>query len=84
MVTKAPDGKRIDQLERAGLVGRRQSQDDRRGFLISLMDEGSRVIHAAVTAHVNTHARPVTGLFERDQRQLDALLKAFLAGTEKK
>jgi DNA-binding MarR family transcriptional regulator len=84
MVTKAPDGKLIDQLEKAGLVGRRQSQDDRRGFLILLADKGARVIDAAVTAQVNTQGRPVSGLFERDQRQLDALLKAFLAGIEKK
>jgi DNA-binding MarR family transcriptional regulator len=84
MAIKAPGGKGIDQLEKAGLVGRRQSGDDRRSFLISLTDKGSRVIDAAVTAQVNAQARLVSGLFERDQRQLDALLKAFLAGTEKK
>jgi DNA-binding MarR family transcriptional regulator len=83
MVTSGTMTNRIDQLERAGLVERRQSQDDRRSFLISLTDKGFGVIDAAVTSHVNTQGRLVSGLLERDQRQLDALLKAFLAGIEK-
>jgi DNA-binding MarR family transcriptional regulator len=83
MVTSGTMTNRIDQLEKVGLVERRQSEDDRRSFLISLTDKGFGVIDAAVTAHVNTQGRLVSGLLERDQRQLDALLKAFLAGIEK-
>jgi DNA-binding MarR family transcriptional regulator len=83
MVIEVPDDKGIDRLEKAGRVGRRQSEDDRRSFLISLTDKGFGVIDAAVTAHVNTQGRLVSGLSKRDQRQLDALLKAFLAGIEK-
>ncbi len=82
MVTSGTMTNRIDQLEKAGLVERRQSADDRRSFLISLTDKGFSLIDAAVGAHVETQARLVSGLSKKDQRQLDALLKAFLAEFE--
>lgn len=82
MVTSGTMTNRIDQLEKAGLVERTQSQDDRRSFLISLTDKGFRVIDAAVTAHVETQTRLVSALTAAERRQLDALLKAFLADFE--
>ncbi|SMC14588.1 HTH-type transcriptional regulator MhqR [Roseovarius aestuarii] len=84
MVTSGTMTNRIDQLEKAGLVVRKQSDEDRRSFLISLTDEGFRVIDEAVTAHVETQARLVSGLSEEDREKLDALLKVFLAGFETK
>ena len=84
MVTSGTMTNRIDQLEKAGLVERKQSDEDRRSFLISLTDKGFRAIDAAVTAHVETQARLVSGLSKQDQQQLDSLLKAFLADFEKK
>lgn len=83
MVTSGTMTNRIDQLEKAGLVERRQSPDDRRSFLISLTDEGFRVIDAAVSDHVKTQEKLVSGLAARDRRQLDTLLKVFLADFEK-
>lgn len=83
MVTSGTMTNRIDQLEKAGLVERRQSPEDRRSFLISLTDEGFRVIDAAVADHVKTQEKLVSGLAAEDRQQLDALLKAFLADFEK-
>ena len=83
MVTSGTMTNRIDQLEKAGLVERKQSEEDRRSFVVSLTDEGYRVIDAAVTAHVETQGRLVSGLSKRDRRQLDSLLKAFLEDFEK-
>ena len=83
MVTSGTMTNRIDQLEKAGLVERRQSPEDRRSFLISLTDEGFGVIDAAVADHVKTQEKLVSGLAAEDRRQLDALLKAFLADFEK-
>jgi len=83
MVTSGTMTNRIDQLEKVGLVERKQSDEDRRSFLISLTDKGFRIIDAAVTDHVKTQQRLVSGLSEKDQRQLDALLKVFLADFEK-
>ncbi len=82
MVTSGTMTNRIDQLEKAGLVERSQSQDDRRSFLISLTDKGFRVIDAAVTDHVETQCRLVAGLSKPERRQLDALLKTFLKDVE--
>lgn len=81
MVTSGTMTNRIDQLEKAGLVERRQNEDDRRSFLISLTDKGFALIEDAVTAHVATQTRLVSGLSEHDQKELDALLKTFLATT---
>lgn len=82
MVTSGTMTNRIDQLEKAGLVERRQSDQDRRSFLISLTDEGFRVVDAAVTAHVATQTRLVSALAGTDQRELDGLLKALLGSFE--
>lgn len=82
MVTSGTMTNRIDQLEKAGLVRRVQNPDDGRGFLVSLTDKGFRVIDEAVAAHVTTQAKLVSGLSEKERRDLDALLKTFLAGLE--
>ena len=82
MVTSGTMTNRIDQLEKAGLVAREQSEEDRRSFLISLTDQGFEVIDAAVTAHVATQKRLVSGLSEQDRRQLNSLVKEFLADFE--
>lgn len=82
MVTSGTMTNRIDQLEKAGLVERTQSEEDRRSFLISLTGKGFDVIDTAVTAHVETQERLVSGLSERDQRQLNSLVKRFLADFE--
>lgn len=83
MVTSGTMTNRIDQLVKAGLVERNQSPDDRRSFLISLTDKGFRVIDAAVTAHVQTQEKLVSGLSKEDRRALDALLKSFLGNFER-
>lgn len=83
MVTSGTMTHRIDQLEKAGLVERNQSQDDRRSYLISLTDKGFYLIDAAVTDHVATQCRLVAGLSKQEQRQLDALLKRFLQDFER-
>lgn len=83
MVTSGTMTNRIDQLEKAGLVERKQSDADRRSFLISLTDKGFYVIDAAVTAHVENQARLVSGLSRQHQDQLDSLLKKFLAEFER-
>lgn len=82
MVTSGTMTNRIDQLEKAGLVERVRNPDDGRGFLISLTDDGFRVIDAAVAAHVATQEKLVAGLSKRERQDLDALLKTFLAEFE--
>ena len=54
MVTSGTMTNRIDQLEKAGLVERKQSPEDGRSFQVCLTDKGFAVIDEAVTAHVAT------------------------------
>jgi len=83
MVTSGTMTNRIDQLEKADLVERTKNPADGRGFLVFLTDKGFDVIDAAVTAHVKTQERLLSGLSEKDRKKLDALLKTFLADFEK-
>ena len=82
MVTSGTMTNRIDQLEKAGLVERKQSAEDGRSFQVRLTDKGFALIEEAVAAHVATQERLVSGLSPEDQRTLDGLLKSFLARVE--
>ena len=82
MVTSGTMTNRIDQLEKAGLVDRKQSPEDGRSFQVCLTDKGFSVIDEAVAAHVATQERLVSGLSAEEQRTLDDLLKSFLARVE--
>ena len=82
MVTSGTMTNRIDQLEKAGLVERIRNPDDGRGFLIALTKTGYEVIDAAVTAHVATQDKLVSGLSAADRKALNRLLKRFLADFE--
>ena len=82
MVTSGTMTHRIDQLEKAGLVERIRNPDDGRGFLIALTETGYGVIDAAVTAHVATQDKLVSGLSAADRKALNRLLKSFLADFE--
>ena len=50
MITSSGATKRLDRLERAGLITRRPDPGDRRGILIALTDEGRRMIDAVTGA----------------------------------
>lgn len=78
MVTSGTMTNRIDQLVKAGLVERKQSEEDKRSFLISLTDKGFELIDRAVADHVSNQHRLVSGLSDQEKQELDILLKGFL------
>jgi DNA-binding MarR family transcriptional regulator len=80
MITSGTLTNRIDQLEKAGLVTRAQSPEDRRVVIISLTPTGLATVEAAVTAHVETQKRLVSVLSDEERALLDVQLRAFLAG----
>ena len=82
MVTSGTMTNRIDQLQKTGYVERVQNPEDGRSFLISLTDKGFEVIDAAVTEHVATQERLVSGLSEKKREELNRLLKAFQSGLD--
>jgi len=77
MVTSGAITKRIDRLERAGLVTRTVSDADARSRRIALTDKGFRLVDDLIEKHVANEHRLVAGLSERDRSELARLLEAW-------
>lgn len=78
MVSSGTMTNRIDRLEAAGLVSLSVNPDDSRSFLIGLTDKGLALIDEVATAHVQTQAELLTGLTQKEQAALNALLSKAL------
>lgn len=79
MVTSGTMTNRIDQLVKENLVERIQNPQDKRSVLISLTEKGLRLIDEAVTDHVNTQARLVAPLSDKEFADLNNLLRSYLS-----
>lgn len=77
MVTSSAVTKRIDRLERAGLVTRTVSDHDARSRRIRLTGPGLELIDRLMPVHVANEQRLVSGLSERDRAQLAAILRRW-------
>jgi DNA-binding MarR family transcriptional regulator len=77
MVTSSAVTKRIDRLERAGLVTRTVSEEDARSRRIRLTDAGFDLDDRLMAVHVANEHRLVAGLSERDRSQLAAILRRW-------
>lgn len=77
MVTSGAITKRIDRLERAGLVTRTVSDADARSRRIALTAKGRRLVDDVLERHVANEHRLVAGLPARDRRELARLLEAW-------
>ncbi|MGW7444631.1 MarR family winged helix-turn-helix transcriptional regulator [Kitasatospora sp. NPDC054795] len=77
MVTTGAMTKRIDRLERAGLVTRRPAADDRRGRVVALTDAGRRLFDEAFTAHLRNEHRLLAHLSAEEAAALQGLLTAW-------
>lgn len=80
MLTSSGTTKRLDRLERLGLITREPDPGDRRGVLIALTDEGRRVVDATVAAHLDNERRLLAGLTESERAELAALLRSLRLG----
>lgn len=80
MLTSSGTTKRLDRLERAGLIAREPDPGDRRGTLISLTEAGRALIDAATAAHLANEDRLLGALPEADRRRLADLLRRLLLG----
>jgi DNA-binding MarR family transcriptional regulator len=74
--------KRVDRLEKEGLVERRPDPDDRRGTLVRLTRRGKRIVDRALEAHLANEERLLSALSAADRRALDALLRKLLASLD--
>jgi DNA-binding MarR family transcriptional regulator len=73
MVTTGAMSKRVDRLERSGLVTRRRSAVDGRGRVVALTPAGRKLIDRAFTEHMRN---------EQEAARLEALLTLWLARLE--
>ncbi|MEU9736402.1 MarR family transcriptional regulator [Streptomyces sp. NPDC048002] len=79
MVTTGAMTKRIDRLERAGLVTRRRSDDDQRGRIVALTDPGRDLIDQAFADHMRNERRLLDVLTPAETVSLEALLATWLS-----
>lgn len=82
MVTTGAMTKRLDRLERDGLVTRRRSGADGRGRVVALTDAGRELIDRAFAEHMANERRLLADLTEEQAAQLESLLATWLARFE--
>ncbi|GAA3047805.1 MarR family transcriptional regulator [Streptomyces roseofulvus] len=82
MVTTGAMTKRIDRLERAGLVTRRRSDDDQRGRIVALTPPGRDLIDRAFADHMRNERRLLDLLTPAEAASLEALLTGWLGRLE--
>ncbi|GAB2648902.1 MarR family winged helix-turn-helix transcriptional regulator [Kribbella swartbergensis] len=82
MVTTGAVTKRVDRLEKAGLVERRRSDADGRGRVVRLTPAGRRLFDQAFTAHMANEKRLLEPLTPHQTAQLEKLLTTWLAALE--
>ncbi|MER8030285.1 MarR family transcriptional regulator [Streptomyces bauhiniae] len=82
MVTTGAMTKRLDRLERAGLITRRRSTDDQRARIVALTTPGHTLIDEAFTTHMQNERRLLNLLSPNETAALEPLLKTWLARME--
>lgn len=78
MLSRAGMTNRLDRLDRAGLIQRQLDPEDRRSFLVTLTEKGMATVDAAMRDHAANEAALLSGLSERQQRQLDDAMYTLL------
>jgi DNA-binding MarR family transcriptional regulator len=82
MVTTGAMTKRLDRLERDGLITRRPSAVDGRGRVVALTPAGRKLIDRAFTDHMANERRLIDQLTPQEADELERLLAKWLAAFE--
>ncbi|WP_338703896.1 MarR family transcriptional regulator [Streptomyces sp. Q6] len=82
MVTTGAITKRIDRLERAGLVTRRRASGDGRGRVVALTTAGRDLFDRAFTDHIRNEHRLLAALTPAEAAALEPLLTSWLGRLE--
>jgi DNA-binding MarR family transcriptional regulator len=80
MLTSSGTTKRLDRLERAGLVERTADQHDRRAGAITLTAHGRALIDRVTQAHLANERDILRSLPDADQQRLADLLRSLQVG----
>ncbi len=73
---------RINRLESRNLVSRAQAEHDKRGVIVTLTEQGFKVVEEAVRHHLAAEAEVANVLSAAEQQQLSTLLKKMLVAIE--
>jgi DNA-binding MarR family transcriptional regulator len=79
LVTSGTMTNRIDRLAGTGLVSRQPDPQDKRGVLVALTERGLATVDAALADLLRSERELLTGLDDRQQRDLSGLLRILLA-----
>jgi DNA-binding MarR family transcriptional regulator len=82
MVTSGAVTKRVDRLERLGLVSRSVNTDDARGREIQLTERGRELVDEVVVRHWANEDRLLRALDAGERKQLVGLLRKLLLDVE--
>jgi len=74
--------RKIDALEKRGLVRRARSEEDRRAIKLELTPEGKKLYPKALAAAVGTANEFLEGFSKSDVKALEGLLKRVLNNVE--
>jgi DNA-binding MarR family transcriptional regulator len=73
---------RLNRLEEAGLVRRRDDPADGRGVIVRLTARGRKLVDRVIEEHVENERRLLAGLPKRERALLEALLRRLLLPLE--
>jgi DNA-binding MarR family transcriptional regulator len=82
MLSSAGMTKRLDQLERRGLVQRKPDPSDRRGIAVHLTDDGRKLVTKAIVENTRSESALLAGFDRKEQRQFADLLRKLLGRLE--
>ncbi len=74
---------RLTRLEAAGLIRRREAQEDKRSLLVELTEAGRKQAEAAFREDMALERRLLAGLSEQEQQQLASLLRKLALSLER-
>jgi DNA-binding MarR family transcriptional regulator len=80
MLSSSGTTKRLDRLERAGLIARKPDPADRRMVMIELTPAGRKLIDTAYPEHMANEDHLLEPLTKSERAQLASLLRKLLAG----
>lgn len=82
MLSRAGMTNRLDRLESAGLIERRNNREDRRSMHIDLTPAGLELVDEVTTKHVANESELLSSLSATERRSLNAIARKLLAGYE--
>jgi DNA-binding MarR family transcriptional regulator len=82
MLSSGAMTKRLDRLERLGLIARKADPNDRRGVQVVLSAAGLELVDEVVVAHVKNEERLLATLSDEERADLAGLLRQLLVVLE--